>query len=79
VRKRHILRKKMFIAIQSTQFWNKHTMRLHVLYVSAYYDIIMYIEQLQTPFLLPALPPYTAQSALYRHVVYVMPLYYKMC
>jgi hypothetical protein len=45
--------------------------------------IIRYTELLQSPFLLSALPPYTGQclhngSALYRYVVYVMPLCYKM-
>jgi hypothetical protein len=45
--------------------------------------IIRYIELLQSPFLLSALPPCTDQclhigSAFYRYVVYVMPLCYKM-
>jgi hypothetical protein len=46
-------------------------------------DIIRYIELFQSPIFLSAVPPYTGQclhimSALYRYVVYVMPLCCKM-
>jgi hypothetical protein len=45
--------------------------------------ILRYIDPLQSPFLLSAMPPYIGQclrvgSALPRHVVYVMPLCYEM-
>jgi hypothetical protein len=35
---RYILCKTMFIVTQSTQSWYGHTIRLHVLHVSAYCD-----------------------------------------
>jgi hypothetical protein len=71
---------RMFIIIQSTQFWYKHTMHLHILHVLA---ILRYKELLQSPFLLPAVPPCTGQcfhigSASYGYVVYLIPLCYEI-
>jgi hypothetical protein len=73
----------MFIIIQLTQFLYKHTMHLHNYMFRPIVAIIRYTEILLLPFFLSAVPLYTSQclnigSALYRYVVYVMPLCYKM-
>jgi hypothetical protein len=63
---------QMFVIIQSKQVWYKHTMRLPVLHVSAFCGH----HQVQSPFLLSAVPPYTGQclhigKALYSYMLFV--------
>jgi hypothetical protein len=70
----------MYIIVQWAQSWYKHTMRLHVLHVSAYCG---HHKPLQSPFFPHVIPPYIGQclhigSAFYKYVVYVIPLCYKM-
>jgi hypothetical protein len=69
----------MFIIIHSAQFCYKHM--CHMFRPLA--AIIKYIELLQSPFFLSAIPLYTGQclhigSAVYRYVVYAVLVCYKM-
>jgi hypothetical protein len=69
--------KTMFITIQSTQFWYKQTMSLHVQHDSAYCDHYQVRTAFTVILLLSAITPYTGYclysgSVLYRCIVYVI-------
>jgi hypothetical protein len=73
----------MFIIVQWTQFWYKHTMCLHVLHVTVYCVYHQVRIALTITLLSICYTPCTGQclyigSALYMYVVYVMPLCYKI-